>query len=147
MSAEWHYAHDGQVPYNAVEGGNDVNGEPIYVGRAHESGDVIPGKIVPSHGCCYVPYGGREISHDSYEYLVRPEYGHIEWRRAYDGLIPDGGLPAGHTSEGEPLFVGRAYHEGSWVVGKVQRSHGVLYVPFGGDEIPIHDYELLCIVY
>jgi hypothetical protein len=50
--AEWHSSAGGNVPSNAVEGGSDVNGETIYVGRAHDSGDLVPGKIVPSHGVC-----------------------------------------------------------------------------------------------
>jgi hypothetical protein len=28
---------------NAVAGGNDVNGETIYVGRVHDSRDLVPG--------------------------------------------------------------------------------------------------------
>lgn len=44
--AVWADSAEGHVPYNnPVIGGNDVNGEPIYVGRAHESGDTIPGKV------------------------------------------------------------------------------------------------------
>ena len=49
------------------------------------------------------------------------------------------------TQEGEKLFIGRHEHDGSFVVGKVQPSHGCLYISFGGDEIPYQDYEVLCI--
>lgn len=47
-------------------------------------------------------------------------------------------LTAGVTADGEPLYVGRVNHEGSLTVGKVQISHGALYIPFGGSEVPIH---------
>src|SRR5699024_3003848 len=63
--AEWRHASNGFVPGDAVEGGVDVNGEMLYVGRANDSGDMIPGKIVPSHGVLYVPYGGEEKAHTS----------------------------------------------------------------------------------
>jgi hypothetical protein len=33
--------------------------------------------------------------------------------------VPDNALPSGETEEGEPLFVGRASHEGTLTVGKV----------------------------
>lgn len=145
--AEWRSASGGFVPSDAVPGGHDVNGELIYVGRAYDNGDLIPGKIVPSHGVLYVPYGGEEHSHSNYEYLVRPTYGSLDWVPAADGVIPSGAVLAGNTSAGEGLFVGRANYEGSWVIGKVQRSHQVLYVPFGGKEVAISDYELLVINY
>lgn len=47
-------------------------------------------------------------------------------------------LTAGVTADGEPLYIGRVNHEGSLTVGKVQISHGALYIPFGGGEVPIH---------
>ncbi|XP_054155092.1 uncharacterized protein LOC128953615 [Oppia nitens] len=143
IMGEWHPYSGGNVPGNAVAGGNDTNGETIFVGRAHESGDLIPGKIVPSHGVCYVPYDGQERAHRTYEYLVAPSYGSLVWRSAGNGGIPSGAVHGGRMSSGEPLFIGRAYHEGSWVIGKVQQSHQVLYVPYGGNEIAIHSYEVL----
>lgn len=145
--AEWRHASHGFVPRDAIAGGNDVNGEPIYVGRAFEDNDTIPGKIVPSHQCIYVPYAGSEKRHDQYEYLVRPAYGSIDWVPAHDGLIPSGAVMGGRTSNGETLYIGRAYHQGSWVIGKVHSSHRVLYIPFGGDEISISDYEVLVQTY
>jgi len=145
--AEWHSSAGGYVPPNAVEGGSDVNGEPIYVGRANDSGDLIPGKIVPSHGVCYIAYGGEERPHRTYEYLVQPHYGALRWVTAHNGAIPSGAVHGGRTSSGEPLFIGRAFHEGSWVIGKIQMSHNVLYVPFAGNEVAISDYEVLCVGY
>lgn len=52
-------------------------GEPLYVARARHEGDLIPGKLVPSHNVAYVPYGGGEHGHSDYgmtsfllEYIV-----------------------------------------------------------------------------
>ena len=42
---------------------------------------------------------------------------------------------------------GRAYYEGSWVIGKVHQTHRVLYVPFAGRESALSDYEVLVIRY
>ena len=145
--ADWHRSSSGIVPPNAVAGGVDVSGETIYVGRAWEEGDSIPGKIVPSHGVCYVPFAGDERAHRTYEYLVAPAYGNLVWIAAADGQVPSGAVHGGRISTGEPLFIGRAYYEGSWVIGKVHPTHQVLYVPFGGKEVAISDYEVLCSQY
>lgn len=64
----WVDASAGQVPPGAVQGGQDCSGEPLYVARARHEGALIPGKLVASHGCAYVPWGGAE--HGKPEYQV-----------------------------------------------------------------------------
>lgn len=51
--------------------------------------------------------------------------GSICWCDASDGNIPPGALEGG--DDGEPLYVGRATHEGAIIPGKVKASHGVCY--------------------
>lgn len=41
------------------------------------------------------------------------------------------------------MFIGRVHHEGSLTVGKIHPSHGLIYIPFGGVEIPYNHYEVL----
>lgn len=69
--------------------------------------------------------------------------GPANWVPTSGAAIPAGAMPAGETEEGEPLFVGRASHEGSLTVGKVQGSHGVCYISYGGQELGFQDYEVL----
>lgn len=57
-----------QLPPDAVEGGMD--GEPMYVVRARHEGELIPGKLVPSHNAAYVAWGGGEHAKSDYEVLV-----------------------------------------------------------------------------
>lgn len=64
-SATWVHAEGGEIPPNAVKGGHD--NEDQYVGRARHEGALIPGKIVASHGVCYVPWGGVEHGKNEYE--------------------------------------------------------------------------------
>jgi len=64
-AASWVHAQGGEVPPNAVKGGHDT--EDLYVGRARHEGALIPGKIVASHGVCYVPWGGAEHGKNEYE--------------------------------------------------------------------------------
>lgn len=101
--------------------------------------------MVPSHGVCYVPWGGRENSHPDYQALVVSAGCELVWINTSGDQIPTGAVQGGVTLDGEPLYIGRHEHQGSWVVGKVQPSHGVLYVPFGGEEVPFASYEILCI--
>ena len=60
-----------------------------------------------------------------------------------DGNIPPKAIPAGESEDGEALFVGRTSHEGNQIVGKVQPSHGVIYIPFGGEEVSYNEFEVL----
>lgn len=68
---KWLPASNGSVPPNAVPGGRDCNGETIFVARASHEGAMLPGKLVPSHGVAYVPWGGRENPKDQYEVRLR----------------------------------------------------------------------------
>lgn len=59
------------------------------------------------------------------------------------GHVPTGAVLAGNTAGGEPLYVGRAHHEGSLTPGKIHRNHGCIYIPFNGREESILHYEVL----
>ncbi|XP_047000999.1 uncharacterized protein LOC124616700 isoform X2 [Schistocerca americana] len=137
-AATWVPARAGEVPPGAVPGGYD--NEQLYVGRARHEGALIPGKVHPSHGVCYVAWGGQEHGKEEYEVLCGCE---AAWVPAAQGQVPAGALPSGETEDGEPLFTGRAQHEGAMCVGKVQGSHTVCYIPYGGQEIAYPEYEVL----
>ncbi|XP_026759335.2 C3 and PZP-like alpha-2-macroglobulin domain-containing protein 8 isoform X2 [Galleria mellonella] len=136
----WAEASGGQVPPEAVLGGQDSNGEPLYVARAQHEGAILPGKLVASHGCAYVPWGGQEHGKPTYQVLVG---GPNNWVPTNGSNVPPGAFPGGQTEDGETLFIGRVRHEGSVTTGKVQQSHGVCYISFGGQELGFPDYEIL----
>lgn len=137
-SSVWVDAANGVVPAGAIEGGSDD--EPLFVGRARHEGALIPGKVKPSHSVCYVPWGGGEHGKPEYQVLCG---GNPTWVPTSGGNIPSNAIPSGETEEGEPLFVGRVSHEGTITVGKVQPSHSVLYIPYGGAEVAFPEYEIL----
>ncbi|RVE54471.1 hypothetical protein evm_000956 [Chilo suppressalis] len=139
-AGQWVDAANGQLPPGAVPGGQDCNGEPIFVARAQHEGATIPGKLVQSHGCAFVPWGGLEHSKPQYQVLVG---GPNNWVPTNGSAIPPGAFPGGASEDGETLFVGRVRHEGSLTTGKVQQSHGVCYISFGGQELGFPDYEVL----
>ncbi len=53
----WVDASGGDIPNHAVPGGHEVDGETLYIGRVLHNGSVTVGKVHPSHGSCYIPYG------------------------------------------------------------------------------------------
>nr|AGS17914.1 farnesoic acid O-methyltransferase [Bombyx mori] len=66
----WQFSTNGEVPPGAVEAGSTADGEKLYFGRVNHDGCTTPGKIHPSHACCYYPFDGEERSSAEYECLV-----------------------------------------------------------------------------
>ncbi|XP_064466158.1 uncharacterized protein LOC135377570 [Ornithodoros turicata] len=139
---EWEDWCGGEVPCTAFIGGVD-SGENIYIGRAMHGGDVLPGKIVPSHNVCYVSYEGREHPYHTCQVLVTMDDSPFGWVPDSNGRLPPGAIQGGQTEDGEPLYIGRTFHEGALTIGKIQCSHGRLYIPYGGGEHSYTSYEAL----
>ena len=55
------------IPLRAVIGGVDSSGEKVYVGRIKKDGTLLPGKVVPSHNCCYAAYDGAECGSSKFQ--------------------------------------------------------------------------------
>lgn len=71
------------------------------------------------------------------------ELGEHCWIEASGGMVPSGAVTGGKDND-EDLFVGRAFHEGALLPGKVQPGHSVCYVAWGGQEHGKSDYQVLC---
>ncbi|XP_058125211.1 natterin-4-like [Anopheles coustani] len=65
----WEFSSNGSVPETAVKIGQTAEGEPLFMGRAIYNGSQTPGKVHSSHGCCYLPFDGAEVSVNEYEVL------------------------------------------------------------------------------
>ncbi|KAK7076358.1 hypothetical protein SK128_019158 [Halocaridina rubra] len=68
VTMAWEPCSGGKVPPGALNGGKDGD-EILYIARVLVDGVVSVGKVHPSHGVAYVPYGGSEHSHRDYEVL------------------------------------------------------------------------------
>ncbi|XP_050362317.1 uncharacterized protein LOC126781395 [Nymphalis io] len=93
-----------EIPVGAIEGGYSEDGhEILYVGRALCEGYLIPGKVQPSHNCCYISYNGKEIASQEYEILI---LSHIKTKSAHNFYLPGFGdgnniMINRHSSGGE----------------------------------------------
>uniref|UniRef100_A0A1L8EIG8 Uncharacterized protein n=1 Tax=Haematobia irritans TaxID=7368 RepID=A0A1L8EIG8_HAEIR len=141
MANNWlHSSPYAPLPPHAVVGGYDSDGSPIYVGRSFHEGDCLPTKVIPSKRSAFISWAGVEHSKSHYELLLGESY---TWQPCFGANIPPNAISAGKTSSGEPLYVGRGHYANSLTVGKVQPSHGCLYIPFQGGEIKLEKYEIL----
>ncbi|XP_043265722.1 uncharacterized protein LOC122405220 [Colletes gigas] len=135
-----HRSAEQSLPRNAVVGGRDADGTTIFVGRAFHEGDMLPAKVIPDKSVAYVCHNGEEHAKYDFEVLCLGEFA---WEFSSNGEVPSEAVVAGQTSDGESLYIGRVLHNGSQTVGKVQPSHGCLYIPFDGEELSFKDYEVL----
>lgn len=63
------------LPQFAIHAGHDVDGDAIYLGRAHHNGENLPAKVIPNKRTAYVAWGGAEhVKHDV-EILTGHHYG------------------------------------------------------------------------
>lgn len=62
----------------------------------------------------------HQIESKSLQVLLADNY---HWDFCSEGSVPSGAVVAGHTSDGEPLYVGRVLHNGSQTVGKVSKNN------------------------
>lgn len=67
----------------------------------------------------------------------------MSWLPGSHGSVPSSAVAGGNTSSGEPLYIGRIAYDGAVTVGKIHVSHGSLYIPFAGNEVPFKEYEVL----
>lgn len=128
------------LPAGAIHAGNDTDGTPMYVGRAYHENDQLIAKVMPAKQAAYVSYNGKEILKLHYEILCN---GNVKWVPGSAGKIPTGAVVGGKTGTGEILYVGRGRHENCLTVGKIHPSHNSIYIPFGGAEVALKNFEFL----
>lgn len=69
-TGNWVRAANGEVPANALQGGNEANGEPLFICRVKHQGDVFAGKVRPGFDGCNIADQGEERSFSTYAVLT-----------------------------------------------------------------------------
>jgi hypothetical protein len=126
----------GSAP-DALVGGVDGDGTPLQICRANYNGGLHPGKTRADWGSCDVSFGGGEYWLTNYETLVPA------WVTTSGGGIPQDSIPVGKESNGNPLFVCRANYGGGVQLGKLAQGYDGCFVPFGGSELHLPNYDVL----
>ena len=137
---QWVFDSDGGIPDGAVICGNEADGTPLYLARAHYSGGLHPGKVRPGFGSANIPYNGYEIKVNPYEVYC----GGGTWVQASGGAIPAGAIVCGYDTNGEYLYAARAWYAGGLQLGKVRPEFGAANIAYGGREVKVYSYEVLC---
>ena len=60
------------------------------------------------------------------------------------GRLPPGAIPAGADTDGTTLYMIRAAVSGAQSLGKFSAQRGEAYVPYGGAEMKVTSFEVLC---
>jgi hypothetical protein len=76
--------------------------------------------------------------------LINPRNTELKWVFTSHASIPFGAIAGGKQANGEVVYIGRAKHSNSLVIGKVIPSQQVLSIPFGCAEHKLSRYEVLC---
>jgi hypothetical protein len=66
----WVAGFNGEIPFDAFQGGNEKQGNILYICRGEVNSEWRPGKISQTDGGCRVPYAGKELKALWYEVLV-----------------------------------------------------------------------------
>lgn len=131
------------APKHAVKAGFHSD-DKIFIGRARHEGSLTPGGVYQNSDVCLIPWGCISNAKQDFEYLVSEN--EVKWVEAENGVHPQNAYCAGHSEGGEPLYIGRVKHEsGALLVGKIQESHKVCYVPYSGRELNYKKYEVMVI--
>ncbi|KAJ1918774.1 hypothetical protein H4219_002393 [Mycoemilia scoparia] len=143
----WVSSGSGQVPPNAIQGGIEKTGLPLYIARTTFKNGVHPGKCGShlSNGGFSMGWGGRELNMGSYEVLCG-DVSRLKWVRVSGKLHDNPGVrlvKAGSEEDGTPLFVSKVLHHGSQHLGKAGFHLNGTNFGYGGREVVESEYYVL----
>ncbi|KAJ3037327.1 hypothetical protein HK097_003547, partial [Rhizophlyctis rosea] len=74
----WVLTEGSDIPENAIQGGHEGDGTPLYIARAFHEGGVHVGKMGSNLAGAHIAYGGGEIEKEKYEILCGDENA-VKW--------------------------------------------------------------------
>ena len=143
--AQWVPTSWGWIPENAIRAGYEEDGRPLYVARARIEGVMTPGKAGPHLPGACIPYYDKEHIFEKYEILVLPagSSGFYQYEPVHASRrVPENALKTDDNDHGFSVYVGRFYHRGSLIPGKIVPDL-CAYGPYRGEEVSSDAYEYL----
>eukprot|EP00842_Homolaphlyctis_polyrhiza_P003006 jgi/Hompol1/3706/HPOL_006693-RA len=150
---KWIPTTTNSIPPNALKGGHDTDGTPLYIARAWFQGGLHVGFACRTRPeGCSISYGGFEHIIENYEILVLVgNPASLRWFDHHGQFDPTdakviGAMPveAGRESMGSPLYICRSVINGGLYIGKCGPvlKHG--HYPYQGIEHLEISYQVLC---
>ncbi|KAI0277392.1 hypothetical protein BGY98DRAFT_1187206 [Russula aff. rugulosa BPL654] len=138
------------IPKSAIEAGKDKDGHPMYFARVYYEDSIEIGKASPlfKEGSA-VGYYNRVIEFNKFEVLIGDPRA-IRWVacrkklnvQELNATPVEGGTIA---KDGGPLYLTRVRYGGGVHAAKVAEQFMGSILAFGGKEVLIDDYEVLCL--
>ncbi|KAJ2548329.1 hypothetical protein EV175_004868 [Coemansia sp. RSA 1933] len=144
---QWTTARNNQIPPNAVQGGVEKDGKPLFVARALYKGGLHPGKAAEhiQGGGCSIGYGHKEVNLNEYQVLCGSA-NNLKWVEQENSLLVQGFNPVegGYEESGEPLYIAKTLYDGSQQLGKCGShiKHGMSFA-YGHKEKSVEKYMVL----
>ncbi|KAI9344074.1 hypothetical protein BDR26DRAFT_858106 [Obelidium mucronatum] len=139
----------GGVPPDAESVGQDMDGERLFVARVKIGSAYYLGKIGETWKFPYVTYFNREVPIRFGHEVLKSVKG-MKWEDAENGRVPLTAVKAGMEEDGTYLHIARG------IVGGVGKKEGCLTpgmvaahlkgakIPYGGKEVTLSCYQVLC---
>jgi len=155
LNIEGYYWRDyaGKVPKDALPGGVDYNGDPIYMGQIFHNGKITPVKIYSNDNKAYhsgTGTGKEEAGTEFVKILCSQCPERFYWiPTKYDEihlLVNHHLVIGGHHPE-KTFYFGRVHYRTETSVGRVSTSKTKgnlgLYITQNGGEFNFHTFEIL----
>jgi len=118
------------IPQDAVQGGMEENGDPLFIARCMHEGSLIPGKTGRHIKGILISYGGKEIIIERGEVLCG-DARIVKWKECVGQLQVSGWYPlkCGYERDGRELYTCKTRLGSGEVLGKVgtHMSEGMVY--------------------
>ncbi|KAK9716725.1 hypothetical protein K7432_006716 [Basidiobolus ranarum] len=145
QAVQWVYAKGGQIPPNAVQGGAEADGKPLYIGRQHYEGSEQVGKVAEHINGLAISYGNKEVVLPDY-YVLCGDAKQLRWVECNGPASGESYTPlqAGKEADGKELYITKTRYEGGEQVGKSgpHIAEGMLFA-YGGKSKSSNIYYVL----
>jgi len=146
--ATWVLTQGRSIPPHAIVVGQEKSWT-LYIARSFQDGAILIGKASEDFKKgAVVGYRNDEIHVDTYEVLVGDMRG-LTWVSMnghfnFNGLGGKRPVEGGRENDGTPLYIAKAPHNGAEHPGKASEKLDGAYIPYGGEEKCVRNYQVLC---
>ncbi|KAK4874549.1 hypothetical protein RN001_013909 [Aquatica leii] len=143
--------YDGIVPKDAIVGGEDSNGDPIYIGQILYIDKLLVAKIYSYDRNAYYTWGIELSSRENIKILCSPYPERFKWVDTTKNglhLLINAHLIKGGSEPAYTMYIGRAFHKGQTLVGRIRAGSTPnlnlgLYISVPGKEVIVDSFQIL----